>query len=129
MPPIRPANRDLRQLNLPHWIPVNEGGTDPQSVPVTLYPSVYALELENDKYYIGLSTAGAGVEQRLSRHAMHIGSNWCQMHPPVRVVDFWYPADKQLEDEVTMYYAALYGRANVRGGSWTRVNQLPPPQA
>eukprot|EP01047_Picozoa_sp_COSAG01_P002220 COSAG01_NODE_58_length_30193_cov_12.302020_3_plen_79_part_00 len=60
---------------MPQWKPKNKGGFDPQSVPVQLYPSVYVLQLEDGCYYVGLSTAGTGVEQRLTRHLMGIGAN------------------------------------------------------
>jgi predicted GIY-YIG superfamily endonuclease len=128
MQPTRPLSLDVRELDLPQWKPKSEGGCDPQSMPVTLFPTVYAIELEHGKYYVGLATAGTGVEQRLSRHAMNIGSNWCQDHKMIRLLEVWYPADKQLEDQVTMYYASMYGRGNVRGGSWAKKHQLPPTQ-
>jgi predicted GIY-YIG superfamily endonuclease len=125
--PVRP---DLRTLaaTMPQWKPKNQGGFDPQSVSVQLYPSVYVLQLEDGCYYVGLSTAGTGVEQRLTRHLMGIGANWVQQHKAIAVVDFYYPATKETENAVTIYYASLYGPDNVRGGAWTRPEQRPPVQ-
>eukprot|EP01047_Picozoa_sp_COSAG01_P031778 COSAG01_NODE_2268_length_8031_cov_70.657341_2_plen_126_part_00 len=87
---------------IPQWKPKSEGGFDPQSVPVQVYPSVYVLKLENGCYYVGLSTADTGVEQRLTRHLMNIGANWVQQHKAIAVVDFYYPATKELENAVTI---------------------------
>jgi predicted GIY-YIG superfamily endonuclease len=128
--PVRPEPVDLRKIagTLPQWKPKNQGGFDPQSVSVQLYPSVYVLQLEDGCYYVGLSTAGTGVEQRLTRHLMNIGANWVQQHKAIAVVDFYYPATKETENAVTIYYATLYGRDKVRGGSWTRPEQRPPVQ-
>jgi hypothetical protein len=78
--------------------------------------------------HVGLATAGTGVEQRISKHCQHIGAKWPQLHTPIRVIDFYYPATKQLECDVTVYYATLYGSDKVRGGSWTKLEQQPPVQ-
>ena len=51
-----------------------------------------------------------------------------QMHKPIALDDCWYPGSKDLENQVTIYYATLYGPDKVRGGSWTKPEQWPPVQ-
>jgi hypothetical protein len=93
-----------------------------------MHPSLYVLQLEDGCFYVGLATAGCGVEQRIAKHCQNIGAGWVKTHKPVAVVDFYYPATKQLECDVTIYYATLHGPDKVRGGSWTRPEQRPPMQ-
>eukprot|EP01047_Picozoa_sp_COSAG01_P005644 COSAG01_NODE_196_length_22350_cov_812.929136_13_plen_212_part_00 len=76
-----------------HWLPIawvlkpkSKRGFDPQTIyllSIQMFPSVYALKLEDGCYYVGLSTAGTGVEQRLTRPLMNIGANWPQLHKPI----------------------------------------------
>eukprot|EP01048_Picozoa_sp_COSAG05_P013930 COSAG05_NODE_1532_length_4620_cov_2.450564_2_plen_134_part_00 len=115
---------------VPDWttLPTHAFHGDPQSAPCTLYPSVYVLQLQHDKFYVGLSTAGCGVEQRWAKHIAGSGAKWCQQHRPVGLVEVYYPADKTLENEVTMFYATLHGPQNVRGGTWTSIDKPPPTQ-
>eukprot|EP01049_Picozoa_sp_SAG25_P012263 SAG25_NODE_1631_length_2648_cov_1.562181_3_plen_99_part_00 len=87
------------------WTRVAEGGDDYQSMACVMHSSVYVLELEHGCYYVGLATAGCGVEQRISKHCQSTGAKWPQLHKPIKVIDFYYPATKQLEDDVTQYYA------------------------
>jgi predicted GIY-YIG superfamily endonuclease len=127
---VRPEPIDLRTLaaQMPQWKPKAKGGEDAQSMSCLMYPSVYVLKLEDECWYVGLSTAGTGVEQRLSKHCQGIGANWPQLHKPVALVDYYYPATKDLENDVTRYYATMYGPERVRGGSWTRPEQRPLTQ-
>ena len=91
-----------------------------------LYPCVYVLQLQHGKYYVGLGTAGCGVEQRWAKHIAGIGSQFCKDHHPTGLIDVYYPADKSVEDAVTVYYATMHGAENVRGGKWCKVS--PPTQ-
>jgi hypothetical protein len=48
------------------WTPVKQGGDDYQNMACVMHSSLYVLELEDGCYYVGLATAGCGVEQRIS---------------------------------------------------------------
>lgn len=81
---------------------------------ITIYSLVYVLELENDKWYIGKTH---NLNVRLAQHWGGQGAKWTKLHKPLklsRVVMY------QTEQKVTDDYIGLFGRENVRGGSWTR---------
>ena len=106
-------------------LPTNAFHGDAQDAPCLTYPTVYVLRLQHGKYYVGLATAGCGVEQRWAKHIAGHGAQWVKDHKPIEVIDIYYPASKEMENRVTMYYATLHGPANVRGGRWCK--STPPP--
>lgn len=64
----RPPAVDLRTIaaQSQQWTPVKQGGDDYQNMACVMHSSLYVLELEDGCYYVGLATAGCGVEQRIS---------------------------------------------------------------
>ena len=116
----KPERLPLNAGNYPQW--QKNGGVDKQNLPRIVHPSVYVLALEDGKYYVGLATHGC--EFRIGEHCGNMGSKWTQKHRPLEVIDFYYPASKKLEKDLTLYYAHKYGAANVRGGPYC---STPPP--
>ena len=110
----KPERMPLNADSYPKW--TKAGGIDKQDFPRIVHPSVYVLLLEDEKYYVGLATHGS--EFRIGEHCGNMGSKWTQQYEPLHVIDYYYPASKKLEKEVTIYYAHKYGAANVRGGPY-----------
>ena len=79
--------------------------------------SVYTLELEGGKYYVGYSD---DVPRRIAEHWMSRGSYWTRMHPPIRVLEV-IPGNKELENATTIALMCKYGWRHVRGGLWCSV--------
>ena len=116
----KPERQPLNAKSYPQWS--KNCGKDKQDFPRIVHPSLYVLALEDGKYYVGLATHGC--EFRIGEHCSNMGSKWTQIHKALQVIDFYYPASKNLEKEVTIYYAHKYGAANVRGGPYC---SSPPP--
>ena len=116
----KPERMPLNADSYPKW--TKAGGIDKQDFPRIVHPSVYVLLLEDEKYYVGLATHGS--EFRIGEHCGNMGSKWTQQYEPLHVIDYYYPASKKLEKEVTIYYAHKFGAANVRGGPYC---SSPPP--
>ncbi len=73
---------------------------------------VYALELDNNKYYIGKTT---NLIKRYETHICGLGSSWTKKYKPIRIIEI--RTSKQLLDELetTLIYMNKYGIDNVRG--------------
>ncbi len=80
---------------------------------------IYALRLENDKYYIGKTT---NPEFRINDHLNSNGSSWTNKYKPIEVMELYYNCDKFDEDKYTLIYMNQYGIDNVRGGSFTTLH-------
>jgi hypothetical protein len=81
--------------------------------------SIYVLELENGKYYVGSTN---NFERRYQEHLNGEGSSWTKIHKPVKILEVnpWNsPYD---EDNKTKELMAKYGVNNVRGGSYTTIH-------
>ena len=116
----KPERQPLNAKSYPQW--KKNCGIDKQDFPRIVHPSVYVLALEDGKYYVGLATHGC--EFRIGEHCGNMGSKWSQEYEALHVIDFYYPASKKLEKQLTVYYAHKYGAANVRGGPYC---SSPPP--
>ncbi len=73
---------------------------------------VYALKLDNNKYYIGKTT---NLIKRYETHSCGLGSSWTKKYKPIRIIEI--RTCKQLLDELetTLIYMKKYGIDNVRG--------------
>lgn len=80
--------------------------------------TIYELELENGKYYVGKTTKSA--EARFEQHKTGIGSTWTKLHKPIKIIKS-YKGDKYTEDISTLRLMELYGIDNVRGGSYVNI--------
>ena len=82
----------------------------------------YVLELENNKYYIGITK---NIVKRLREHNNGYGSKWTQVNKPKRCIEY-FEYSKREEREYTIKYMKLYGWENVRGAGWTATNLMRP---
>lgn len=84
---------------------------------------IYALKLENDKYYIGYSSK---IQERITSHFAGGGGSWTKLHKPISVIET-REGDKNDERLLTISYMIKYGWQNVRGAGWTAVelNGMP----
>lgn len=81
--------------------------------------SIYVLELENNKYYVGKSKT---PNIRLQDHLNSTGSSWTSKYKPVKVLKIYNNCDHFDEDKYTLMYMEKYGVDNVRGGSFCEMN-------
>jgi predicted GIY-YIG superfamily endonuclease len=81
---------------------------------ITIYSLVYVLELEGDNWYIGKTH---NLNVRLAQHWSGEGAKWTKLHKPLRLSRV---SMNETEQKVALDYIALFGKENVRGGSWTR---------
>jgi hypothetical protein len=84
----------------------------------TTMVSIYALQLEHGKYYIGKTN---NPKFRIDTHFKSNGSEWTRIYKPLRVVEIKPNCDDYDEDKVTLQYMDKYGIHNVRGGSFVSV--------
>jgi predicted GIY-YIG superfamily endonuclease len=80
--------------------------------------NVYALKLENDKWYIGKSD---NPEHRFLAHKSGTGSAWTRLHKPIELHAVFRDVSPFHEDALTKEYMSIYGIDNVRGGSYVRI--------
>ena len=80
---------------------------------------IYALELEDNKYYVG-KTSNRNL--RISEHfaAGGGGAAWTRRHKPVKVLETRESKSACDEQTVTQEYMGRYGMDNVRGGPWCK---------
>lgn len=76
---------------------------------------IYALLLENNKYYIGKTN---NPKFRLNAHFNNEGSIWTKIHIPIQINEIIPDCDDFDEDKITIKYMKKYGIDNVRGGSF-----------
>lgn len=80
--------------------------------------TLYVLELQHGKYYVGITK---NLQRRFQQHLDGTGSAWTVEHPPV-AVHRSVPLEGPLhEDQVTKQMMHLHGIENVRGGAYCRV--------
>jgi hypothetical protein len=82
--------------------------------------TIYTLELENGKYYVGRTNV---PKQRILKHFQEEGSEWTKLHKPVRILS-QVKGDKFDEEKYTLIAMENYGIDNVRGGSYCKI-ELP----
>lgn len=81
-----------------------------------LYNLVYVLELEDHKYYIGIT---ANLNLRLYQHIMGAGSKWTKTYKYKRIVEVTI-GTIQDENRITERYILKYGIDNVSGGKYVK---------
>lgn len=75
--------------------------------------NVYALELENQKWYVG---ASSDVDKRFTTHTNGHGAVWTKKYKPLNIHAVF---ENEAEDSIVIKYMAMYGIDNVRGGSFS----------
>lgn len=85
---------------------------------------LYALELENGRYYVGI-TSKKNPYDRILQHDSGFGARWTMLYKPARVIeirDIGYATKQEAEDyeqNLTWVYMTVYGHKRVRGGTLT----------
>lgn len=77
---------------------------------------IYALRLENRKWYIGKSDQPI---VRIQQHRDNPHVQWIRQHPVIDI-DMVIEGDDFDEDKYTLKYMARYGVENVRGGTFSQ---------
>ena len=86
--------------------------------PLLVYPLIYVLELEDNCYYVGITT---NLNYRWAQHLAGTGAKWTRLHKPIRILEVHTEnCSRALEDEITKKFVEKFGADVVRGGSHTR---------
>jgi len=80
--------------------------------------SLYVLQLEDNKWYVGKTT---DIKSRFTQHQNGKGSAWTKSYKPVKIVENRRLKDQYDETNTTKDYMKKYGIDNVRGGSYAQV--------
>lgn len=80
--------------------------------------SVYILELEQNKWYIGSSI---NYKSRVDSHFSGNGSEYTKLYKPIKLHKVYSNSDEIDEDNYTLKYMSQYGIDNVRGGTFTQI--------
>ena len=93
-------------------------------------PSIYVLELSDNKYYVGMSN---DPSKRIQQHLKGCGSAWTKKYKPTgryRIInngDNPYNLKETTESTVTYHLMLRFGYQNVRGSGWSTSKNLPRP--
>lgn len=88
--------------------------------------TVYVLELEKNKYYVG-HTKDTDLKRILDHGNTPQSARWTQVYKPVQIVRT-VPGSTCDEDRITLHAMEVFGWQNVRGGKWCRVEMENPPR-
>ena len=80
--------------------------------------SIYILELEHNKYYVGKSN---NINARILEHFTTTSTAWTNKYKPVKLIEIIPNCDDFDEDKYTLMTMKKYGIDNVRGGSFSRI--------
>jgi len=78
--------------------------------------SIYVLQLEHGKYYVGESIDPI---KAMEEHREGLGPAWTQIHKPIRMLEMMHFKQFDEVDFYTKLHMRTYGIDNVRGGSWS----------
>ena len=79
--------------------------------------TIYILELEDNKYYVGKSKCS---KKRILQHFNDNGSEWTKLHKPIKILE-QFKGDSWDEEKHTLITMDKYGIDNVRGGSYCKI--------
>jgi len=84
---------------------------------------IYALQLEQGKYYVGKTHRFEGFDGLQFCFQEHIegrGCEWTKLYKPISIIES-YEHHSTFEEDVLTKYMMKYGIENVRGGSYTKI--------
>lgn len=81
--------------------------------------TLYVLELEDDKWYVGKSS---DVARRFEQHKQGRGAAWTKEYKPIRIVETRPITSVHDETNATKDLMKKYGVDNVRGGAYAQVD-------
>ncbi|MHB8402147.1 MAG: CHC2 zinc finger domain-containing protein [Bacteroidia bacterium] len=82
--------------------------------------NIYALELEDNHYYIGFTR---NVKNRMISHFNNQGALWTKKHKPIKVLEIHENRTLEYENILTEKYIDKYGYDKVRGGDHIYFNK------
>lgn len=85
-------------------------------------PLTYALELEEGKFYVGITY---NLNLRVAQHFCGAGSKWTRIYKPKRIMTVTIGNH---ERETTLQLMKEKGWQNVRGSAWCAVDLKHPPK-
>lgn len=85
-------------------------------------PLTYALELEEGKYYVGITY---NLNLRVAQHYCGSGSKWTRLYKPKRIINVMVG---NRERDTTLELMREKGWQNVRGGPWCKADLKHPPK-
>ena len=80
--------------------------------------SIYVLELEKGKYYVGRTE---NMNTRYRQHLDGKGSEWTKTHKPVKILREYKNSSVYDEDKTVIEFMDKFGIDNVRGGSYSSI--------
>ena len=83
---------------------------------------IYALQLEQGKYFVGKTHISEGLELRFEEHIKGRDSKWTKIYKPLSVVESYEHYSTCEVDKLTKKYMMKYGIENVRGGSYSKID-------
>ena len=90
---------------------------------------LYALKLNDDKYYVGL-TGCNNPYYRILAHGDYLGARWTMKHLPLELLEVrdigvtTQSAAEAMEHNLTLTYMKLHGHKDVRGGKVTYTGRV-----
>jgi predicted GIY-YIG superfamily endonuclease len=90
---------------------------------------LYALKLNDGKYYVGL-TGRHNPYYRILAHGGYLGARWTMKHLPLELLEVrdigvtTQAAAESMEHNLTLAYMQLHGYKNVRGGKVTYTGRV-----
>lgn len=87
-------------------------------VPPPKPTTVYILQCEDRKYYVGKSD---DPMKRFEEHKAGTGAAWTKLHPPIDIYKLYPESGPFEEDKITKEMMGKYGIDSVRGGSYVTV--------
>lgn len=92
-----------------------------EETPIIVKPIQYALELEDNKYYIGTTY---NLNIRYAQHCSGNGARWTSVHKPIKICEISF---MESEKDMTLRYMSQYGYLNVRGYCWCQTTLKTNP--
>ena len=80
--------------------------------------TLYVLELDNNKYYVGTMI---NLQNKMDELSSGLGSEWTNIYKPKKFIETICYVNKNCEDIFVKKYMKLFGVDNVRGGSYNEV--------
>lgn len=84
--------------------------------------SVYVLELEQGRYYIGSTW---NVDKRFAEHVQGTGSEWTRKFVPLRILTVYEDVGRHFETGLVLEWMQTKGVERVRGGPFCAVDLSP----
>ena len=81
--------------------------------------SIYVLELQKGKYYVGRTE---NMDNRYQQHLNGKGSEWTKLYKPIKILKEYKNASPYDEDKTVIEYMDKFGIENVRGGIYSKIN-------